>query len=539
MFREGFLGKQHSTALYRSWVGFQALDRTSICFKMHSWTSEVSSRNTSILQESCRTAMSALRMLGTRNLVIIIDETVWSPMWEVMVALRPDAANMSYIGGYIERSRDEDYSCVGAGATELDDTKLSKMRNHFGLTRADCHKHFYCVDMLPRGPRPKEQTATEAVLARAPETLEEVGVLMQAATAVNGGLPPIGVAADGGGANSHVNACLLGLLPSEWMDRTTFFSQCTKNKKLNLPLWTYQPLFFQEHFLSGSNDSRHVMKRYGAHLVSGTRVVRFGGFLVQLTPLVTNGLSVRALAVENLQSDSDSSKRLNSGYLPDNWASYGCLIAQFVASLISSAWSGCSGFTMRESVSNALLGYYVLLCQCSQTHKQFAKQWTKHFLPIQTIRTLLDLVGHIVQAARFWENNIAWRPSQREEYRIEGFFGEVKSYTQGSPTLKDGLYGTYMVHAKQYQKSALVEKEIEKANFQREIPLTDEELTKIAAQAFSDACDFQAWISPDISSQQVRDTVETWWSQFGKDLVRKRFSKGEGAAEEEAEMFET
>ena len=89
--------------------------------------------------------------------------------------------------------------------------------------------------------------------------------------------------------------------------------------------------------MSGNNDSRHIFKRFSAHLVSGARSVRWGAFLVNLTPMVSGGVPIRSLAVEDVQSDEDSAKRLNPGYLSASWSCYGALIAQFVAALVQSA----------------------------------------------------------------------------------------------------------------------------------------------------------------------------------------------------------
>lgn len=495
-----------------------------------SFSPKVASRDSKCLEESCRVSLSALQCHGSRTGMVIMDETVWCANYELVCGLRPES-NLCYIGGFVERAREQDFSCIPKTVIDLPPENLSKLSVHYAVTCVDDNAHMYCVDLVPRGPRDPNNAGSSDTSARAPLTLDEMGAVLKAMTQANTGIPPAGGSWDGGGANSWVNAAFLGLLPDENLAKAPFFSECSKKKGLKIPLWCYKPLFYKgAFFMSGNNDSRHVMKRMSAHLVSGTRVVRWGSFLVNLTPMIRGGLPIRALAVEDVQSDKDMAKRLNSGYLKaEDWSSYGCLIAHFVSALVSCGWSGSRGFTLRESLSNVLLGYYLLLIQASQSAKLHGKKWPQHFLPVQCLRSLLDLVGHYVQASRFWDPDVPWVPSSREENRIEGFFGQIKSHARGSPTLKDCLYGLHNVHARQLQKGHTL------GGMQDECqqPVTDEELHMIAVEALQNACEFPSWISVDASSSEIKKDVEAWWEEAGQALVKRRFSK---ALDAEAEL---
>lgn len=170
---------------------------------------------------------------------------------------------------------------------------------------------------------------------------------------------------------------------------------------LELPMWAYRGLAFKTHFLSGNNDSFHVLKRLTFHF-TGCRLCRIGSFYTNLTPMVSAGLSVLALACDDIQSDRDFARRLNSGYVPNTFSAVGCCLAQYLASLLGSAWNASDDFTMRESLSNSPLCYYALLMQCMLAMEISKKEWSKHFIPVQTLRSCLDLVGHYVLSCHYW-----------------------------------------------------------------------------------------------------------------------------------------
>lgn len=124
---------------------------------------KVASRSKQILQEGCRRAMAALQILGTRLAHIVIDETVWHPQYEVMTGLREQ---MGYIGGFVNRADGEDFSYqLKTPDVDLDPQNLSKLCGHFVITRGDCNKHCWMVDMLPRAPKRQGSSSSQSALA--------------------------------------------------------------------------------------------------------------------------------------------------------------------------------------------------------------------------------------------------------------------------------------------------------------------------------------------------------------------------------------
>lgn len=104
----------------------------------------------SILEKNCRIALSALQVQSTRNSVILMDETVWCPMWELMTSLRDEPG---YIGGGYETKKEEDFSFIPQGAVQLPMERLSKLVQHFGICRADNNQRMFFLDILPRTPK--------------------------------------------------------------------------------------------------------------------------------------------------------------------------------------------------------------------------------------------------------------------------------------------------------------------------------------------------------------------------------------------------
>ena len=244
--------------------------------------------------------------------------------------------------------------------------------------------------------------------------------------------------------------------------------------------------------MSGANDCAHAVKRFTHHLATGGRTIRMGSYLVNLTPLVRSGLSVRALASDDVQSDKDGAKRWNPGFLEEAWDSYGILVSQFLAANIVSCWNGSSPFSLREGVMNVLFSYYALLLmhKDAQEEAKRLKLKTAQFLPIQTTRALLDLCGHFVLSARYWEASLPWRPRSRQEQCAEHYFGRAKAYNRGNPSVKDAVYGMQALHANELK--TIEQGGLDGLEACYETPVTVDELEKMAGQALNEACTMQA-----------------------------------------------
>eukprot|EP00913_Durusdinium_trenchii_P034431 g32212.t1 len=163
--------------------------------------------------------------------------------------------------------------------------------------------------------------------------------------------------------------------------------------------------------------------------------------------------------------------------------------------------------------------------------KEHKKAWSRHWLPPQNLRSMMDVAGHIVLASLHWPEEEPWVPSAREESLIEKFFGQIKAFQRGNNTMKDGVYGAHMVHARQHAKCEMWE------NFdaRKEKPVTQAELVALAKKALDHAVTFHSWISHGLTSEQIRQDVETWWEGFGRDFIKKRAGKGDEECEDSPE----
>lgn len=101
--------------------------------------------------------------------------------------------------------------------------------------------------------------------------------------------------------------------------------------------------------------------------------------------------------------------------------------------------------------------------------------------------------------------------------------------------MKDAIYGMQTVHAKQFQQGHIWEGA---APFRTEPPVSADELTAIAAEAFNDACLLQAWISVDLTREEAEVAVNEWWGACGQALIVQRFRKSDTAEADEDLMFD-
>ena len=81
-----------------------------------------------------------------------------------------------------------------------------------------------------------------------------------------------------------------------------------------------------------------------------------------------------------------------------------------------------------------------------------------------------------------------WRPKSRDERTIEGGFGQIKSYSRGSPCVKDAIFGQYLLHCKQLRCSSAWDGWTGKCTE----AVSADELAAIARQSLKDAAQFQA-----------------------------------------------
>ena len=119
------------------------------------------------------------------------------------------------------------------------------------------------------------------------EVLQMLGQVLQAATAANDMLAPIGASFDGGTPNSKANRAFCGLLTLEELMGIPFFQDCAVVSMPEAPCWPFAQLQYrggrQPQPMYGCNDGWHNQKKYSLQHSSGCRFCVHGILWVSLT----------------------------------------------------------------------------------------------------------------------------------------------------------------------------------------------------------------------------------------------------------------
>ena len=207
------------------------------------------------LQRNFRQVLDLLNV-SDRGYVVALDETYWCPGYEICPSL-------GIVGGFYEPHNDCSVYDVSEWA-RTDPANLATMTTSFAVTRSDANGQVFDVNLVPMAPKS----------GKAGWMCQMLGEVLQAACSQHG-LPPIGVAWDGGLGNQRIQALYLGMLPVEQADGQ-FWRKCAHEQvHAAIPLWGYKVLVYHDqirkHYLLGNNDSLHVLKRMSLHLVASSR----------------------------------------------------------------------------------------------------------------------------------------------------------------------------------------------------------------------------------------------------------------------------
>ena len=160
---------------------------------------------------------------------------------------------------------------------KLHQDALASLSLSFGLTRLDSNSRVYDVNMVPM---PSSSCKSRTVL-------QLYGQTLAAATAANGGCPPLAGAWDGGLPNCLIQQAFLGIADPQDLRKASFFNQCYfAPPAIDVPFFGYKLLMYGDFAMFGNNDSLHVQKRVSVHCMGATRKIQFGDCRVCLTDLL-------------------------------------------------------------------------------------------------------------------------------------------------------------------------------------------------------------------------------------------------------------
>ncbi|CAE7658027.1 abcB2 [Symbiodinium sp. CCMP2456] len=485
----------------------------------------VSHVDTAKQQESASLIAGMLGGKQTRSLVVSIDETVWKAGWEAVSAFR--GAGISILGGGWAEGKD---MAVLNPEDARPDTALAKMTLSVIVTRADSNSLACELDMTPvfQG---KDQGKSDFIL-------KITGQCMRSLSRACAGIPPLSVSFDNGTSNGLLNKALLGLLQPSELVGVPFFAACSKQKVTQIPMFPFGYLVWSapgeekaaSYAVTGFRDLYHCIKNYTLQHMSFTRTVNHGQFWCEYLPMLQGGLSAQAFSARDAQSDKCAFARLNPAHLAaSTWLGDGARCMIFLASIMTSAI--LTRQTPAVTFANACCAYYLICLHVSENMRRFGGRHKDFSLPSITVRNLAQMLAHTMLACLTHETGNAWDLSCRQERVCESHFSRIKRPYAGTPSIRDGVYGTVLEHLRVYKQSL-------KSKWPDPAPregITMQQATELAARAMQDACFWQSFLSKSRSAQTLRHDLEHWFQTSGKRLLTGLGADSEDECEEAAE----
>ena len=283
-------------------------------------------------QSTVRKTLERLCVVGTRNYVIALDETYWSPTYDLL----PAGTNKTgiLIGGPWGHGNLNLSRLSSAEGKNVDHSTASRLSLSFCIARADTSSHVYDVNLTPIAPGSGSSKSSFFL-----DLLDQ----LLANCVLCHGCPPIGCAWDGGLSNAKIGRFFLGMVsPAELDSSPRFFARCQVIKP-KLPYWLYGALKYDsQFFVFGNTDLLHQLKRLSLNAFDSTRTLTFGSCQVScLGHHLNHGLALQAFTCSDRMSDKQALQRLCAGHLSNHPADCGAALVMLLSALLSSAWLGC------------------------------------------------------------------------------------------------------------------------------------------------------------------------------------------------------
>ena len=441
---------------------------------------------------------SLLDVPHPRAWYLALDETYWRPSHDLISGLA-GSREVSVLGGSWDPSEDRS---VLDPKQPTESSHLSKLTLDVLASRTDSMAQTWQVLMvpMPQGAADKGRIFFDLVdrlLASACDTF---------------GVPPLGVCYDAGTCNMLLHRTFLELVEAEALEGTKFFSRCTVHGFAGLPFIPYHVLAWGEHKMLSSLDTLHVLKRLTLHHHMAVRTVHYGDLPVDLAVLLASGCSFKAFVLHDLQSDREALNRLNPAWLKSGFASAGAHVYQFLCSLISAATEGSDGLTSTHIFLNAMSAYYLLLLNLWSARHKFKESWSRHFLPLATVRNSCSLCAQIAALCIWTPAGCSVKPSRMAEKICEHHYGQVKSSWQGSPSIRDAVLSVQKKHISQLNSKLRVDPVPFK-------PIPEDAAKNLAQRAFERCCLLQSWISVGWPPEEIRACFSQWYVDEGRAML--------------------
>ncbi|CAE7906305.1 unnamed protein product [Symbiodinium sp. KB8] len=409
-----------------------------------------SPRNMDVLRQAVRSVLPLLGCTnGCRNWFISIDETYYTPSWQLISGLQGDGRLI--VGGHWGECQDTDFSALPSAEDTPDDGHLSRMTLDFiACSTLDCSKAWHLA-MLPM---PMGADNGKAVLQ-----LRVLDAIMHAATLENG-CPPLGISTDAGSINTLTQDLFLGYTDAlQDAGELKFFNKCTAVSLQYLPYCIWRHLKFQDvtssHNFLGVLDCLHGLKRYTYHHFTSTRCVLWGAWFSTCWPTLHagGGISRKAYTLQDTMSDEQPLcpmyQRVNPRHLDDGWATGGLHVYMLLSALLSGCCEGANQLSKEIRFINATCAYALLLLGVWNARKRFGQTWASWFIPMVSVRNLCQLAVQQMAACIAKPADTAVLPGCFQEKQSEYHYSRLKMPYRGTPSVRDAIVGVQLLHCKQ------------------------------------------------------------------------------------------
>ena len=469
-----------------------------------------SMKSDSTLRENLRCVLPLLGADGTsskRNWFLAVDESYWTPMWQLVSGLRGGDSRCILGGSF---NYDSDYSEIPSTEQTPGDEFLSRMTLDFLV--GSTVSWTICSVPVPQGAGQGKSKMQVAILDSILSLAAELGSL------------PMGIATDAGTVNTQTQDLLLCAAKPEEPSR--FFSQCQANSLQYLPYCVWGYLTYKSHPVLGVLDCLHSLKRYSYHIHSSSRCVFWGRWFTSLSGMLQHGLNFKAYTIQDSMSDVGSFNRMNPKHLQPAPFTGGAYIAAFIGALVSGCTEGSRGLSTACRFANSVTAYGMLLLNLWAARWHFGKDWALHYLPVVTVRNLCQLLVQQMALCTVLPKDACVHPACpacMQEKICEYQYSQIKAPFRGSPCIRDAVMGTQLLHVKNLRgHTAPVPSEPEEA-------LSKEEAKKLATRCWRSCFLFLSWICQGVPATEIEKKFHEWWLEEGEaTLVQESLSLHSG-----------
>ncbi|CAE7395576.1 FEN1, partial [Symbiodinium sp. CCMP2456] len=269
---------------------------------------------------------------------------------------------------------------------------------------------------------------------------------------------------------------------------------------------------------SSAEEMLQLCGQYLSTVCGSGRKIRMGSLFCDSTAMLQFQLPHKVYGIADNMSDRAAISRLTPPYLGRSCLLLGQHLMALLSALLASATTASPAFSKGEHCLNAMTAFYMLCIHVACNQHKFKDEWQRHSLSVPTLRNTMGLAGHAVHASM-----TAVEPRFVQELGIESYFSAIKAPYQGSPSVKDGIYGAARHQLKEIKElqtlsdAALAKGE--PVHEQRE-PLSLDAAKKCSGHACANAIQLMTWATEDGTEDSLFWILDKWFKERSQTLFR-------------------